>query len=124
MSAPVPASLRFLLLQVRNADDPMRQHERLAFTRSLAIDPDRCDTVDLLSSQPSPAQLAATDVVLLGGSGDYSAGGEGQWLDRSLDLLRDLVELGQPTFASCWGFQAMSRAMGSVMPTTPPLDAA
>ena len=112
MSAPVPASLRFLLLQVRNADDPMRQHERLAFTRSLAIDPDRCDTVDLLSSQPSPAQLAASDVVLLGGSGDYSAGGEGQWLDRSLDLLRDLVELGQPTFASCWGFQAMARAMG------------
>ena len=92
MSAPVSASLRFLLLQVRNADDPMRQHERLAFTRSLAIEPDRCDTVDLLSSRPSPAQLAATDVVLLGGSGDYSAGGEGQWLDRSLDLLREIVQ--------------------------------
>ena len=119
MSVPVPASLRFLLLQVRNADDPMRQHERLAFTRALAIDQDRCETVDLLSARPSSAQLAATDVVLLGGSGDYSATGEGDWLDRSLDLLRELVELGQPTFASCWGFQAMARAMGGTVTNNP-----
>ena len=37
---PIPASLSFLLLQVRNPDDPMRDHERLAFTRALEIDSD------------------------------------------------------------------------------------
>ena len=50
--------------------------------------------------------------MLIGGSGAYSATGEGKWLDRTLDLLRDLVEASQPTFASCWGFQAMARALG------------
>ena len=119
MSVPAPASLRFLLLQVRNTNDPMREHERLAFARALAIEPDHCDTVDLLSTRPSSTQLDASDVVLLGGSGDYSATGEGEWLDRSLDVLRELVQRNQPTFASCWGFQAMARAMGGTVVNNP-----
>jgi len=115
MPSRVPESLRFLLLQVRNADDPMRQHERLAFARTLEIDVERCEVLDLLTTRPSPSQLDASDVVLLGGSGDYSATGEGGWLDRSLDVLRDLVDRRQPTFASCWGFQAMARALGGTV---------
>ena len=75
-------------------------------SKDVGLDAAIASIVDYLSDND------LSDVVLLGGSGDYSAGGEGQWLDRSLDLLRDLVELGQPTFASCWGFQAMARAMG------------
>ena len=122
MSPPattVPASLRFLLLQVRNPDDPMRDHERLVFSQALGIDTDRCATVDLLTETLSPTQLDATDVVLLGGSGDYSATGDGDWLQRSLDLLRTLVERRQPTFASCWGFQAMARAAGGTVVNNP-----
>ena len=119
MSVPASTSLRFLLLQVRNADDPMRDHERLAFARALAIQPDDCDTVDLLSTRPASTQLDTSDVVLLGGSGDYSATGEGEWLDRSLDVLRELVQRNQPTFASCWGFQAMARAMGGTVVNNP-----
>ena len=119
MSVPASTSLRFLLLQVRNADDPMRDHERLAFARALAIQPDDCDTVDLLSTRPSSTQLDTSDVVLLGGSGDYSATGEGEWLDRSLDVLRELVQRNQPAFACCWGFQAMARAMGGTVVNNP-----
>jgi GMP synthase (glutamine-hydrolysing) len=48
----------------------------------------------------------------LGGSGHYSAAGEGEWLQRALDLMREIYRLARPTFASCWGFQAMARAMG------------
>ena len=119
MSSRVPESLRFLLLQVRNAEDPMRQHERLAFSRTLEIDIERCEVLDLLTTRPSHPQLDASDVVLLGGSGDYSATGEGEWLDRSLDVLRELVDRRQPTFASCWGFQAMARALGGTVVRDP-----
>ena len=112
---PIPASLNFLLLQVRNPGDPMRDHEQLAFTRALEVDSDRCTTLDLLTESLSTTHLATADVVLLGGSGGCSAAGEGPWLDRALDALRELVASRQPTFASCWGFQAMARAMGGTV---------
>tara|TARA_B100000029_G_scaffold364281_2_gene357466 strand:- start:763 stop:1509 length:747 start_codon:yes stop_codon:yes gene_type:complete len=115
MSKAIPSSLRFLLLQVRDPDDAMRDHERMAFSRVLDIDPQRCDTADLLSDGPTQTQLDRADVVLLGGSGNYSAVDDAPWLDRSLDLLRGLVERRQPTFASCWGFQAMARALGGTV---------
>ena len=50
------------------------------------------------------------DAVFIGGSGDYSVTRESGWLDASLDLMRDLVRESKPTFASCWGFQAMAKA--------------
>ena len=54
-------------------------------------------------------------MVLIGGSGDYSAVGEEAWLLRTLDAMRQLHDLGKPTFASCWGFQAFARAMGGTV---------
>jgi GMP synthase (glutamine-hydrolysing) len=108
------ASLRYLLLQIRNGDDPMRGQEVGCFTAALGCPEDRISTHDLLASFPSPEAVKRHDVVLLGGSGDYSAAGEGEWLERILDGLRTLHDAGKPTFASCWGFQAFSRALGGV----------
>jgi GMP synthase (glutamine-hydrolysing) len=112
-------TVRYLLLQVRNQDDPMRLHEVACFARALQTSPSMIGVLDLLREQPSRAQLAATDVVLLGGSGHYSVACEtslaepaDEWLKRALEVLRDLYARRQPTFASCWGFQAMARALG------------
>jgi GMP synthase (glutamine-hydrolysing) len=105
-------NLRYLLLQIRNASDPMRDHEIGCFTRVLACDAARLEVFDLLSGVPTASQLAGVDMVLLGGSGDYSAACTGVWLDRALDGLRLLHAAAKPTFASCWGFQAMARALG------------
>ena len=105
-------SLRALLLQVRNEDDPMRVNELQCFARALGIGVEQIVPIDLLTGAPTSQQLRAADIVLLGGSGHYSAAGEGEWLDRSLDVLRLLHANRQPAFASCWGFQAMARAMG------------
>jgi GMP synthase (glutamine-hydrolysing) len=57
--------------------------------------------------------------VLLGGSGDYSVARGGPWLDAALEAMRDLHRLSKPTFASCWGFQAMARALGGEVVTDP-----
>ncbi|MBX3435980.1 MAG: type 1 glutamine amidotransferase [Planctomycetaceae bacterium] len=112
-------SVRYLLLQVRNADDPMRGHEVECFARALESSVERISVADLLSEPVSAAKVGAVDVVLLGGSGHYSVAYEkslaeppDEWLRRALDLLRSLHAKQKPTFASCWGFQAMARALG------------
>jgi hypothetical protein len=104
--------LQYLLLQTRNLDDAMRRQEVECFARVLDCDPTDVAVVDFLSRVPTKLEVDAADVVLLGGSGHYSAAAEGEWLVRSFDTLRELYHRAKPTFASCWGFQAMARALG------------
>ncbi|MDX1646696.1 MAG: type 1 glutamine amidotransferase [Longimicrobiales bacterium] len=114
---PDPRDLRFLLLQVRNDDDPMRDHEISCFERCFRLRRGQVDVVDLLGSAPTAAHIDRADVVLLGGSGDYSVARGGPWLPAALDAMVGLYESSKPTFASCWGFQAMARAMGGSVVT-------
>lgn len=104
--------LRYLLLQIRDDDDPMRQREVGCFERALDCPPQNLSTFDLLAGVPEEALLADFDAVLIGGSGNYSAAGESPWLEQTLGGLRKLLALRKPTFASCWGFQAFARAAG------------
>ena len=104
--------LRYLLLQVRNSDDPMRRQEVQCFARALGTKPEQIGVFDLLSRRLDARDLEGVDMALLGGSGHYWVSGEGEWLDRALDSLRLLHGSRKPTFASCWGFQAMARALG------------
>ena len=112
-------SPRFLLLQVRNADDPMRGHEVACFARAFGCPQERIRVFDLLRGVPGPGELARADIVLLGGSGDYSVAEGGPWLPAALEAMRELHDQGKPTFASCWGFQAMARALGGEVVTDP-----
>ena len=90
----------------------MRVQEVRCFARALECDVSAIEVFDLLAAAPTTEQLKQADVILLGGSGHYSAAGEGVWLERALDTMREIHRLARPTFASCWGFQAMARAMG------------
>jgi GMP synthase (glutamine-hydrolysing) len=109
--------LRYLLLQVRDPDDPMREHEVGCFVRVLRCPPSHVAVYDLLSGWPKPRDLARHDIVLLGGSGDYSVAEGGAWLEPSLEAMHELYVINKPTFASCWGFQAMARALGGEVVT-------
>lgn len=109
---PEADKIRYLLLQVRNQDDPMRSQEVRCFARALACQVSQIQVFDLLAGAPTLRQLDQADLVLLGGSGDYSVAEGGPWLAAALDAMRELHQAGKPTFASCWGFQAMARALG------------
>ncbi len=111
--------LRYLLLQVRNPDDPMRGHEVDCFASTLRCPPSRIRAVDLLRDRPGRAAFDDADIVLLGGSGDYSVAEGGPWMEFALDAMRGLHEMSKPTFASCWGFHAMAKAMGGDVVTDP-----
>ena len=97
---------------MRNAGDPIREHEVSCFERALGTDNGRLQAFDLLSGAPAPALLDSVDVVLIGGSGHYSVVRGGPWLPAALDTMVGLYESAKPTFASCWGFQALARALG------------
>lgn len=109
--------LRYLLLQVRNPDDPMRQQEVRCFTQTLDCRESQMHVFDLLSGVPSLEHLSHFDVVVLGGSGDYSVAEGGPWLPAALETMQELYYTSKPTFASCWGFQAMAKAMGGEVVT-------
>lgn len=104
--------LRYLLLQIRESADPMRSQEITCFSRALECEREDIESFDLLAGVPSEQQLREVDAVLIGGSGDYSAASDSPWLEQTLEGLRRIIALRKPTFASCWGFQAFSRAAG------------
>ncbi len=105
-------SFRFLLYQIRDVDDPMREQEVATYLEALKCDAANLKTHDLLAGVPDRKILDQSDIVLIGGSGNYSAADDGEWLERAFDAIRELYDLKKPTFASCWGFQAMARALG------------
>ena len=104
--------LRCLLLQVRDPDDPMSGHEIASFERAFSPRAARIAVFDLLGGLLTPRDLERVDLVLMGGSGAYSAATGGPWFPTALDSLRAVHASGVPAFASCWGFQAMAVAMG------------
>jgi len=110
-------SMRYLLLQVRKPGDVMAAHEIRGFAKHLRCQESTIRIHDLISGQPSRASLDDVDAVLIGGSGDYSVVTGGPWLESALDTMRQLHDLSKPTFASCWGFQAFSLALGGSVVT-------
>lgn len=115
-------NLRYLLLQIRDESDPILAQERLCFASTIGCAAEQITSHNLLLRQPSKELLDEHDLVLIGGSGDYSAAetspeapGEREaapWLRPIVETLAGLHERSKPTFASCWGFQALARALG------------
>lgn len=101
-----------LLVQARDADDPMREEEVLSFARRTGLERDRFRTVDLLDGPPRIRDLLACDAVMVGGSGDYYVS-RGDLPDQhgTLEALGELADRGHPTFASCFGFQLLVAAL-------------
>lgn len=117
--APVAAAptdpLRCLLLQVRDPGDPMGPHEIESFRRALRPFDARIRVFDLLGGPLRLDCLREAELVLMGGSGAYSAAVAAPWLERALESLRTVCESEVPAFASCWGFQGMAAALGGTV---------
>lgn len=106
----------FLLLQARDHDDPMAEHEWQSFARAMGVTHEDIHTWSLLEGAPDHSALQRHAAVLIGGSGDYSARGNEPWLQDAARMVREeLVERGKPTFAVCFGLQLMGRALGETV---------
>lgn len=87
------------------------------FARALRCARRQIRAMNLLYETPTSADLDGADVVLLGGSGDYSVAKGGPWIQPTFDAMRLLHSHAMPTFASCFGFQLMAQALGGEVVT-------
>ncbi len=104
--------LKFLLIQARKLNDPIIQNELECFKRILNLGCQNIKNLDITREIITPKIIKKFDIILVGGSGDYSIAKGGGFMKQTLHLMQFLYENSKPTFASCWGFQAMAKAMG------------
>ena len=101
------------MLQARLPDDPMTEHERDCFVTRTGLPRESIVTHQLHDGAPSIERVLDHDGLMIGGSGDYYVSKEDlPCFPAFLDLLREIVKRGHPTFASCFGFQSIVRALG------------
>ncbi|MCO4760508.1 MAG: hypothetical protein KC502_03345 [Myxococcales bacterium] len=106
----------FLLLQARNQDDPMLEHEIACFRGAIGLGADDLVVVNATDRLPTRDELKGVSAVLMGGSGDYSVLDRDPWIGRLVEWVRrELVLPGKATFASCFGFQILVLAIGGRM---------
>jgi len=111
---------QFLLMQARNPGDPGRAHEQQCFEETLGVPAGSIRSWDLLSGTPQPEDLEQADMLLVGGSGDYSVLDDLPFVTGFIDFLGDvLIPSKIPTFASCFGFQALVLAAGGELVRDP-----
>ena len=67
------------------------------------------------TGRPDKGLLKRYDVIFFGGSGAYSVLDDVPWIRDGLSVLQDVLDLGKKAWASCFGFQGLSLAMGGVV---------
>ena len=106
-------TIKILLLQTRHADDAVRLEERSSFATMAGVDETHVIPYDLLTSTPTLTEVRQYDALMVGGSGDYYVSKENlPNFEGVLALLADVTAVGHPTFASCFGFQLLVKALG------------
>lgn len=106
---------RALLIGLRDEADPMLRHEALCFRERAGLSEAELAVHAMPSGRPSRWKLRRYDALFFGGSGAYSIFDDVAWIQRSLDLLVDVVELKIPSWASCFGFQGLAMALGGTV---------
>lgn len=105
--------LSILLIQARDADDPMAEHELEAFSSRCELPVDHFETFNVAVDPIEDFDLRGCDALMIGGSGAFSlVKGGFDWHTAYLDLMRSILRAGIPTFASCFGFQGIVQALG------------
>ena len=103
---------RALLISLRDPHDPMAAHEHRCFAERCALGLDDIRVHSMTEGLPTRWRLREVDAILFGGSGAYSVLDDVLWIRQAMDVLVDVVELGVPSWASCFGFQGLSVALG------------
>ena len=104
--------LKILLLQARKQNDPIIINELNCFSRSLNIEKKQFTIKDLTRDNIKYSDIKKHDFIIIGGSGDYSIAKGGFFMNQTMDIMKFIFDKSKKTFGSCWGFQAMAKAIG------------
>jgi GMP synthase (glutamine-hydrolysing) len=112
--------MRLRLLQAREADEATAAEERDAFCARLGLPPSMVQQHDVLHQETTFARITdGVDAVLVGGSGRFGINDDAPWIPGFIDVLGALADAEFPTFASCFGFQALCVALGQAVESNP-----
>lgn len=101
---------RPILISLRDPHDPMSRQELRCFVESTGL-----ADLELVYASASPldeALLERASMLFFGGSGAYSVLDTHPWVRSMLDFLVTVVDRRVPAWASCFGFQGLSLALG------------
>ncbi|MFH2203413.1 MAG: type 1 glutamine amidotransferase [Elusimicrobiota bacterium] len=102
-----------LLLQIRNADDPMAGHEHDCFAKMCGVAPERIIAHNAVLAAPAPGAWRDFDAVMVGGAGDYSMATKPFAHHRKTqDFVLEVLNRQVPFFGSCMGFHIVAAALG------------
>jgi GMP synthase (glutamine-hydrolysing) len=105
--------MRIMVLQARHDDDPMLGHERGCFVAATGLNRSVFEWRNIVDGVPSLEEVRASDALLIGGSGAFSvADPSARFFAQLMDLLGAVVEVGHPTFGSCFGYQLLVQTLG------------
>ncbi len=103
--------IKLLLVQARESDE-MKLQEQQCFLERCRLDRHQIIPLNVLDDSLDPSVVEDFDVMMIGGAGAFSAVNDYDWMDPLLELVRHAVDVGLPTFGSCWGHQVIARALG------------
>jgi GMP synthase (glutamine-hydrolysing) len=101
---------RDLLISLRDPHDPMAQQELRCFRDTTGL-----ASLEIVHASAAPLDdrlLDETRMFFFGGSGAYSVLDPHPWVRQMLDFLVRVVDHKVPAWASCFGFQGLSLALG------------
>jgi GMP synthase (glutamine-hydrolysing) len=104
--------MRVLLVSLRDPHDPMASHEGWCFSTRCDLPEGALRVHPMVEGRPD---LTGYDAVLFGGSGAYSVLDDVVWIREGLQVLLETVDRRIPAWASCFGFQGLSLALGGVV---------
>lgn len=106
---------KYVLLQARNPNDIAKQEEIQCFATQLNLPIENISSVDILHDQYSMNSLEGFDGLLVGGAGEYSVLDDNPHIKKFINFLGEVTTTEFPTFASCFGFQALVLALGGTV---------
>jgi GMP synthase (glutamine-hydrolysing) len=105
--------MKILLLQARHANDRARLEERHSFAPKARLKDEQIVPFDLLSGTLTLTEIRKYDALMIGGSGEYYVSKKNlPSYQVVLDVIREVVSMGHPMFASCFGFHLLIEALG------------
>jgi GMP synthase (glutamine-hydrolysing) len=100
---------RDILISLRDPDDPMARQELRCFRDTTGLD---LAIVHAAETTLDDRLLDDARSLFFGGSGAYSVLDPHPWVRNMLDFLVRTVDRKVPAWASCFGFQGLSLALG------------
>lgn len=110
---------RILLIQARDAADPMARHERECIERRIGSAKATMTLRNAVAHPASKDWLAGADAVIIGGSGNYSVHHPKSkpWVSKLRHVLEAALARDLPGFGICFGHQLVGHHFGATVHT-------